>query len=78
MAKRPNKADPFDVWGKPPQALAKGLTERQMNLLRAYTEATATSVYRLAFDNGVSHAFGIVSETVGKEWKRQRDRVARS
>lgn len=78
MAKKSNKADPFEVWGTPPQALTKGMTERQIKLLRAYTEATANGVYRLAFDNGVSHAFDLVSMTVQTEWKKQRNAVARS
>lgn len=79
MAKRTTKADTFSVWGAPPTTLTKGMTPRQIALFKAYTEATANKVYRLAFDNGVSHAFVMVSDTVQKEWKRQRrDTMARS
>lgn len=78
MAKKSNKADPFSVWGHPPQALTKGMTDRQIALLKAYTEATANSVYRLAFDNGLNHGLCLISTVASKEMRRQRDAMARS
>lgn len=75
--KKRKRADTFDVWGKPPQALTNKLTAAQMIALRRYTEIVVGKCYRLAFDNGVSHAFSLVSETVMREWKAQRLRVMR-
>ncbi len=66
------KADPFSVWGQPPQALTKDLTQAQIKLLKKYAAAIGESTYRMAFDNGVQHAFGIVTDTTEKLWAKQR------
>lgn len=66
------KADPFEVWGTPPQALTRGMSPRQLSALRGYTKAVTGRCYRIAFDNGISHAFDIVGTTVQREWKRQQ------
>lgn len=69
--RRPIKADPFDVWGAPPQALARGMTQRQMNLLRRYVEAVTRKSYRLGLDNGVSQGLSVVMSAAQKEWRKQ-------
>jgi hypothetical protein len=71
------KADIFSVWGSPPQALLKGLSSRQITVLKRYTEATASGAYRLGFDCGVDEAFNIVSETVTDKWQKRRAKSRR-
>ncbi|WP_454626999.1 hypothetical protein [Bradyrhizobium cenepequi] len=72
------KADIFAVWGEPPQALTKGLTKRQIQLLKRYTDAVTGKCYRIAFDNGLNHGLSLVSTVASKEMRKQRDRMARS
>jgi hypothetical protein len=50
---RAKKADPFDVWGKPPPLL-RTLTKRQQDSLRRYVTKVAKNVYRLAYDLGAA------------------------
>lgn len=64
------KADPFSVWGQPPEALAKGLTAKQMKALRSYAQAIGENTYRLAFDNGVSHGCTTVISVAQKELRK--------
>jgi len=45
-------ANPFDVWGKPPQIILDMLTRNQQRQLQRYVERTAKKVYRLAYDLG--------------------------
>lgn len=51
MAKA-SKADPFEVWGKPPERILIQLGRDDQNRLRRYVERTAKKVYRLAYDLG--------------------------
>ena len=53
------KADTFSVWGAPPAGLTKGLTPRQMAMLRQYTESVVSQCYRIAYDNG--HVEGLAA-----------------
>lgn len=69
------KADAFSVWGQPPEALTKDLTQAQIRLLKKYAGSIGEATYRMAFDNGVQHAFGIVSDVTEKEWEKQRRKV---
>lgn len=46
------KADPFDVWGKPPQIVLDQLGRNDHDRLRRYIEKVATKVYRIAYDCG--------------------------
>jgi len=69
------KADPFSVWGTPPDALTKDLTQAQIKLLKKYASAIGETTYRMAFDNGVQHAFGIVTHVTENEWRKQRTRA---
>ena len=69
------KADPFSVWGIPPEVLTRNLTQAQIRLLKKYAGAIGERAYRMAFDSGVQHAFGIVTEVTEKEWEKQRRRA---
>lgn len=71
-----NKADAFSVWGQPPEALTKDLTQAQLRLLKKYAGSIGETTYRMAFDNGVQHAFGIVSDVTEKQWEKQRRKAA--
>ncbi len=51
-ARRPSKADPFDVWGPPPQSVLDAMNRNQQRQLQRYVERTAKKVYRLAYDLG--------------------------
>jgi hypothetical protein len=51
MAKT-RKADPFDVWGKPPQIILDQLGKQDRDRLRRYVQKMASKVYRIAYDCG--------------------------
>lgn len=53
MTLRARKADPFDVWGKPPQIIMDQLGRKDHDRLRRYVERVASKVYRIAYDCGV-------------------------
>lgn len=55
---RRRHADPFDVWGKPPQAVLDQLGRKDHDKLRRYINRVAKSVYRLAYDLGVASKIG--------------------
>ena len=76
MARKVTKSDPFDVWGAPPKVLK--LTERQQDFMRGHIESVVERTYRIAFDNGVAHAFSMVSETVAREWRSQQSKLLKS
>jgi hypothetical protein len=63
-------ADPFDVWGKPPESIITRLTEKQLDALRAYVSHTAKKVYRLAHDIGYDSGLETAEAMIGK--RRQR------
>lgn len=65
-------ADAFQVWGNPPETLCKDLSKRQIALLKRYIMDKAGSAYTMGFDNGVDHAFNLVSETVSDKYQKQR------
>ena len=65
-----SKADPFNVWGLPPQALSKGMTPRQLTILRRYVEVVASKSYRIAYDNGATHGLTTVAEVAHHELKK--------
>lgn len=46
------KADPFDVWGKPPKIVLDQLGKQDHDRLRRYIEKVAMNVYRIAYDCG--------------------------
>lgn len=52
--RRVSKADPFDVWGKPPQIILDQLGRRDHDKLRRYVNRIASKVYRLAYDLGAA------------------------
>jgi hypothetical protein len=72
------KADIFDVWGAPPQALTKGLTKQQIRLLKRYADAVTSHCYRLAFDNGFSAGLTKVSSVANDLLTKQRNKMLRS
>lgn len=76
MAKR-FKADPFDVWGKPPIFLDR-LTKRELRQLRSYVETITGKCYRIAYDNGFTEGLCKVSLVATNEMKQQRDRMLKS
>ena len=51
---RASKADPFDVWGKPPQIILDQLGRRDHDRLRRYVERVAKRAYRIAYDCGAT------------------------
>lgn len=64
--RRASKADPFDVWGKPPQIILDQLGRRDHDKLRRYVERIAKKVYRIAYDCGydqAAHALGEEGKT---------------
>lgn len=78
MSKRPTEADTFSVWGAPSKAVLQSLTPSQVKALKRYVRSVTDNCYRAAFDNGVSHAFLVVSETVAREWRNQQKRYRRA
>ncbi len=52
MAKSPTQADPFDVWGAPPQIILDQLGKQDHDRLRRYIAKVATKTYRIAYDCG--------------------------
>ncbi len=71
-------ADAFSIWGDPPDGLSKDLTKRQIALLKRYIMEKAGKAYTMGFNNGVDHAFNLVSETVSDSYQRQRAKHRRS
>lgn len=71
-------ADPFDVWGAPPKLVLSGMSVAQQGALKRYVERVTGKAYRIGYDNGISHAFEHVSNTVTREWRAQRERMAAS
>ena len=65
-------ADAFKVWGDPPEDLTKDLTKRQIAILKRYIGDKAGGAYTMGFDNGVDHAFNLVSEAVSDKYQKQR------
>ena len=66
MVARATKADPFDVWGKPPEQIITRLTEKQLDVLRKYVSSTATKAYRLAYDIGYDSGLETAEAMIGK------------
>lgn len=54
--RRASKADPFEVWGKPPEIILDQLGKRDHDRLRRYVDRIASKVYRLAYDLGAASA----------------------
>lgn len=75
---RTKKADTFDVWGKPPQTLTRGMSRAQIRALKAYTDKVTKQCYRLAFDNGLVEGLTKIGHIVNKELKQERQRMLRS
>lgn len=48
------RADPFDVWGKPPQDILDQLGRQDHDRLRRYITRVTSKVYRLAYDLGAA------------------------
>lgn len=74
----PRKADIFSVWGVPSDAILKGMSARQVKLLKSYIEGTTGQAYRTGYDNGFVEGLCKISSTAASELKKQRDRMARS
>jgi hypothetical protein len=72
------KADIFSVWGAPSDLILKGMTPRQIKLLKAYVEGTTGQAYRTGYYNGLVEGLCKISETAAREMNRQRGRMARS
>lgn len=69
MSKRnPSKADPFDVWGKPPSIILDQLGRNDHNRLRSYIERVASKTYRLAYDLGARAERGRSAACVPTTW----------
>jgi hypothetical protein len=54
MAKRRILADPFDVWGKPPQIVLDQLGRKDHHRLRRYITRVVGKVYKIAYEAGHS------------------------
>lgn len=52
MARRRILADPFDVWGKPPQIVLDQLGRKDHNRLRRYITRVVGKVYKIAYECG--------------------------
>lgn len=74
MTRKPTKADPFAVWGKPPAPLDK-LPPKHLGALRRYVEGVTGKAYRVAYDNGLVEGLTKISLMVSVEVKKQRDRT---
>lgn len=72
------KADIFSVWGAPSDALLKGMSARQISLLKSYVEGTTDQAYRMGYDNGFVEGICKLSSVAAKELNKQRGRMARS
>jgi hypothetical protein len=75
---RTKKADTFDVWGKPPQTLTRGMNRAQIRALKAYTDKVTNRCYRLAFDNGLVEGLTKIATVATNELKREQQRMLRS
>lgn len=73
-----SKADTFDVWGKPPQTLTRGMSRAQIRALKAYTDRVTKQCYRLAFDNGLVEGLTKIAAVAANELKREQQRMLRS
>lgn len=73
-----SKADIFSVWGVPSDAMLKGLSARQVKLLKSYVEGTTGQAYRTGYDNGFVEGLCKISSTAASELAKQRNRMARS
>lgn len=62
MSKQPTKADIFDVWGKPPEAVTNILGPKSEKSLKKYIDKIVVRCYRIAFDAGVKRGI--------KYWER--------
>lgn len=76
--KRPMKADPFDVWGKPPQIVLDQLGKQDHDRLRRYVERVTNKTYRIAYDCGLVNGLSTLTHTAMVELKRQQERMSRS
>lgn len=54
--RRVRHADPFDVWGKPPQIVLDQLGRKDHNRLRRYILRVVKQCYRIAYDCGAESA----------------------
>ena len=72
------KADIFSVWGVPSDAILKGMSARQIKLLKSYIEGTTGQAYTIGYDNGFVEGICRLSSAATRERKKQRDRMARS
>ena len=72
------KADIFSVWGVPSDPILKGMTARQIKLLKSYVEGTTGQAYTTGYDNGFVEGICKLSSTAAKELKKQRDRMSRT
>lgn len=70
-----SRADPFDVWGWPPNILLKGLSPKQTETLRRYVSSVTEKSYRIAYDNGLIEGLTKISLVASMEMKKQRDRM---
>ncbi len=68
------KADPFDVWGKPPEPLDK-LPRKHLAALRRYVEEVTDRSYRTGHDNGLVEGLCKISMVAAAELKEQRNRM---
>lgn len=75
MAKNNTQADPFDVWGWPPDAFLKGLSPEHIHILRRYVSVISDKAYRTAYDNGFIEGLTKISLLATVEMKKQRDRM---
>jgi hypothetical protein len=53
MTVRAKRADPFDVWGKPPQIILDQLGRKDHDHLRRYVQRVTTKAYLIGRDCGV-------------------------
>lgn len=52
MTKRAPQADPFEVWGKPPQIVLDQLTRKSLDHLRRYVKRVGTKAYLIGHECG--------------------------
>ena len=71
--KKPNKADPFSVWGLPPKGMLHGLKDKQIAQVKDYVSKVTGDAYtlghELGFDNGFVEAMCKVSLLASTQMK---------
>lgn len=76
MKRKPIKADPFSVWGPPPEPLGR-LPKKHLATLRHYVESVTHKAYETGYDNGLVEGYTTVSLLAAAKLKQERNRMFR-